>query len=60
MPKVKKATRVVLSDEEYEALLKVSGRVGWRFRVALMLTHETGHRICAIRKVRWCDIDYRG
>ena len=54
----KNPTRVVLSDEEYEALLKVSGWVGWRFRAALVLAHETGHRIGAIRKLRWCDIDF--
>ena len=45
VPKVKNPSRVVLSGEEYEALLKVSGRVGWRFRVALVLAHETGQRI---------------
>ena len=31
----------------------VSGRIGWRFHVALVLAHETGHRIGAIRKLRW-------
>ena len=58
VPKVKNPTRVVLSGEEYEALLRVSRQVGWRFRVALVLAHETGHRIGAIRKLRWCDIDF--
>ena len=58
VPKVKNPTRVVLSDGEYEALLKVSRQVGWRFRVALVLAHETGHRIGAIRKLRWTDIDF--
>ena len=58
VPMEKNPTRVVLSDEEYEALFKVSGRVGWRFRVALVLAHETGHRIGAIRKLRWTDIDF--
>ena len=29
----------------------------WRFRVALVLAHETGHRIGAIRQLRWSDID---
>ena len=58
VPTEKNPTRVVLCDEEYEALIKVSGRVGWRFRVALVLAHETGHRIGAIRKLRWCDIDF--
>ena len=59
-PKQKNPLRVVLSDEEYLALLKVSRRAGWRFHVALVLAHETGHRIGAIRKLRWSDIDIEG
>ena len=60
MPRQKNPTRVVLSDEEYRALLKVSRRVDWRFHVALVLAHETGHRIGAIRQLRWSDIDIEG
>ncbi len=59
-PTEKNPTRVVLNEEEYRALLKVSSRVDWRFRVALVLAHETGHRIGAIRKLRWRDIDFEG
>ena len=50
----------MLSDEEYRALLKVSRKVDRRFHVALVLAHETGHRIGAIRKLRWSDIDIEG
>ncbi|WP_420441722.1 tyrosine-type recombinase/integrase [Candidatus Palauibacter sp.] len=59
-PVEKNPIRVVLSDEEYRALLKVSPRVDWRFHVALVLAHETGHRIGAIRKLQWNDIDIEG
>ena len=59
-PKQKNPVRVVLSGEEYRTLLKVSRRTGWRFHVALVLAHETGHRIGAIRKLRWSDIDIEG
>jgi len=59
-PKEKNPTRIVLSDGEYRALLKVSRRVDWRFRVALVLAHETGHRIGAIRQLRWSDVDLAG
>ena len=52
-PTEKNPTRVVLAEEEYRALLKVSRRVDWRFRVALVLAHETGHRIGAIRQLGW-------
>ena len=57
VPKEKNPTRVVLTDEEYEALLRVSPQVDWRFRVALVIAHETGHRIGAIRQLCWPDID---
>jgi hypothetical protein len=33
-------------------LLRISGEVDWRFRVVLILAHETGHRIGAIRKLQ--------
>ncbi len=56
-PKEKNPTRVVLAEEEYRALLKVSRKVDWRFHVALVLAHETGHRIGAIRQLRWSGID---
>ena len=57
VPREKNPTRMVLSQAEYEALLRVSAEIDWRFRVALVLAHETGHRIGAIRQLRWCDID---
>ncbi len=40
-------------------MLRVSAEIDWRFRVALVLAHETGHRIGAIRQLRWPDIDMR-
>ena len=57
-PRAKNPTRVVLTEEEYQAMLGVSRQVDWRFRVALVLAHETGHRIGAIRNLRWFDIDF--
>ena len=59
-PTEKNPTRVVLTEDEYRALLKVSRKVDWRFHVALVLAHETGHRIGAIRQLRWCDTDFEG
>ena len=41
-------------------MLGVSRRVDWRFHVAFVLAHETGHRIGAIRNLRWRDIDFEG
>ena len=51
-PREKNPTRVLLTATEYEALLEVSTEMDWRFRVALVLAHETGHRIGAIRQLR--------
>ena len=56
-PKEKNPTRVMLTEEEYRVLLHVSLEMDWRFHVALVLAHETGHRIGAIRQLRWSDID---
>jgi integrase len=58
LPKEKNPTRIVLSEEEYQAMLLVSRRLDWRFHAALVLAHETGHRIGAIRKLRWSDVDF--
>ena len=58
-PREKNPARVVLTEDEYRALLKVSRQVGWRFHVALVLAHETG-RIGAIRQLLWADIDFEG
>jgi len=60
IPTEKNPVRVVLSETEYQALLKASKQVNWRFRVALVLAHETGHRIGAVRQLRWHDIDFEG
>ena len=57
-PREKNPTRVVLAEDEWRALLKVAPRVDRRFHLALVLAHETGHRIGAIRHLRWCDIDF--
>ena len=59
-PTEKNPTRVFLTEAEYEALLRVSLDLDWRFHVALVLAHETGHRIGAIRQLRWSDVDLDG
>ena len=48
---------VVLESQEDKALLAVVDEMDRRFRIALVLAHETGHRIGAIRKVQWSDVD---
>ena len=56
-PTEKNPTRVMLTEEEYGVLLHVSPEMDWRFHVALVLAHETGHRIGAIRQLQCSDVD---
>ena len=49
--------RPLLFEDEYEALVKVAGDVDWRFEAMLRVAHETGHRIGAVRRLRWSDVD---
>jgi integrase len=49
--------RVVVTAEEYEALLRVGPQVHPDFACLLVLAHETGHRLSAVRQLRWSDVD---
>ncbi len=59
LPKPKEAAprRPVLRQEEYEALVGTAPAVNSVFGLALVLAHETGHRIGAITALRWSDVD---
>ncbi len=59
-PREQNPNRPILSREEYGAIRAVAGELDWRFFVALILAHETGHRIGAIRLLRWSDVDLPG
>lgn len=48
--------RPTLFDEEYQALLGVSRTISPLFELALILAHESGHRINSIRLLRWSDV----
>jgi integrase len=50
--------RPMLSGDEYESLLSVAYQVAPGFKLALVLAYESGHRIGAIRQLRWSDIDF--
>ena len=50
-------TRMVLDEDEHQALFRASREMEWRVHVALVLAHETGHRIGAIRQLLWPDFD---
>ena len=57
LPREKNPSRPTISHERYLAMLRVAEDVDSRFRVALVLAHETGHRIGAIRQLCWDDVD---
>lgn len=59
-PKEDSPRRPALTTKDYKAVLKVARRVDERCSLALVLAHETGHRIGAIRLLRWSDVDLRG
>jgi integrase len=52
--------RPIITGEQYTALLAVAESVDPCARLALVLAHETGHRIGAIRTIRWSDVELDG
>ncbi len=59
LPKETSPRRPIMTQERYESMLKVAEKIDWRFKLALVLAHETGNRIGAIRQLRWSDIDLK-
>jgi integrase len=59
MPREESPRRPRLSADEYRKLLQVARDLPTQFRLALVLAHETGHRIRAIRMLRWSDVDLK-
>lgn len=49
--------RPIVTASEYEELLAVSDTIHPLFPLAPTVVHETGHRIGAVRLLRWADID---
>jgi integrase len=56
-PKEMSTHRPIITDKQYRAILKISRRISPSFELALVLAHETGHRIGSVRLLRWSDID---
>ena len=58
MPKEESPNRPMITAAEYQAMRAIARNVNAMFEVALVLAHETGHRIGAIRALRWSDVDF--
>jgi len=58
LPRERNPKRPRLTDEQYGRMLDAAQEMDWRFKLALILTHETGRRNHSIRHLRWSDIDF--
>jgi len=56
-PKQSTPRRPMLTDEQYRAMLAISRTLSPLFELALVVAHETGHRIGSVRLLRWSDVD---
>lgn len=57
-PKEDQPRRPTVTRDEYRKLLKAAPSVDSRCELALLIAHETGHRIGAIIQLRWADVDF--
>jgi integrase len=57
IPTEQSPRRPVVTEKQYRALLEVASSVNPLARFALVLANETGHRIGAIRLLRWTDLE---
>jgi integrase len=57
IPREPSPRRPVVTSEQYGALLRVAASVDPQCELMLILAHETGHRIGAMRWLRWNDVE---
>jgi integrase len=57
MPRERSPVRTIVTEEQYQSLCGAAVSIDWRLELALVLANETGHRISAIRHLRWSDIE---
>lgn len=56
-PRVTTVRRPVCTAAQYHALRNIAPAVHPLADLALLLVHETGHRMASIRQLRWDDVD---
>jgi integrase len=60
VPKEKNPHRPMLTSDAYAQMREKAWDVDPRIYVALVVCHETGHRLNAVRCLRWSDVDLTG
>ena len=58
VPTEKNPRRPIITHAQYAELLGVAPEVDPRFALALVIAHETGHRLSSIRRLLWADVDF--
>jgi integrase len=58
-PKEQSPTRRRFTPQQYKALRRVAARMDPLFELAVIVTHETGHRIGSVRHLRWSDLELK-
>jgi integrase len=59
LPREESPHRPVIVAEQYSKLRKAAQAKGLEVEVLLVMCHETGHRIGAVRQLRWSDVTLR-
>lgn len=57
LPRNPSPRRPIVNQEQYQSLLTAAGKVDPNCRLLLVMVNETGHRVGAVRQLRWSDID---
>ena len=57
IPREENPRRPQLADAGYQALSQCAWAIDPRLWLALVVCHETGHRLNSVRQLRWGDID---
>jgi integrase len=50
--------RAVFTDEQFDALLNTAPTIHSLFGLVVIAAYHTGHRIGAVRHLRWSDVDF--
>lgn len=58
LPSEASPRRPALTEDGYEKLRAVAPAISPYLDLALVLAHETGHRLSSIRQLRWSDVDF--